>query len=400
MRSVLVPVGRRSAGRNHANGGVRHLRIAMIGQRQYGSREGGVDVVVTALSSRLAARGHDIVCYDRKSKSTRVPMSDDDGGDAEAPGSAVQSIAVRTLSGRGIAALSSSLSATLKAIRLRPDVIHYHAEGPCVPLPLAHAFGIPTVATIHGLDWDRAKWGVLARAYIKLGERAAAKFADSIIVLSKSAQRYFLETYGRGTVIIPNGVEPTTTIPPRRINELWQLDEGSYLLFLGRIVPEKGVHYLVEAFGGLLTDKRLVIAGDAPDSSNYFASIVEQARGDKRVVFPGFVEGDILEELYSNAYAYVLPSDLEGMPISLLEAMCHGRACVTSDIPECVEVLAGTGLTFSKGSVDELHDTLERLIHDHDLAESLGKSARSRALDMFGWAGVVERTVNVYKGVI
>lgn len=306
---------------------------------------------------------------------------------------------MRTIDKKGLAALSSSYFATLAAVKDRPDVIHYHAEGPCVPLPLAKRAGIRTVATIHGLDWQRAKWGKLASTYIKMGERAAATKADGLVVLSKSAQSYFEGAYGRTATFIPNGIEPKRPRPVNQIKDEWGLDAGSYLLYLGRLVPEKRPELLIEAFKELDTDKRLVIAGGGSDTSEYEASLRVAAQGDPRVLFTEFVNGEPLEELYSNCYAYVLPSDVEGMPMSLLEAMAYGRCCVTSDIPECADVLAGNGVTFEKGNVASLRSALQDVLADSDRANALGASARAHVEKTYNWDSVVERTLNLY-GVV
>ena len=368
----------------------------MIGHKRYGSREGGVEVVVTELARRMAALGHEVTCYDR---SGRDLMTGEETRSARVE-DGVRVVPVRTIDAKGLAALSSSFFATIKAIRQRPDVIHYHAEGPCVPLRLAKWAGVRTVATIHGLDWQRAKWGRLASWYIRLGERTAARCADEVIVLSKAAQGYFRDAYGRETVVIPNGVERHDPLPAREIEDRWGLGEGSYVLYLGRIVPEKGVHYLVEAFRGLDTDKRLVIAGAASDTSGYAQQLKELAEVDTRVLFTGFVEGDTLAELYSNCYCYVLPSDVEGMPLSLLEAMSYGCCCVTSDVPECADVLGGAGVTFAKGDAGSLGKRLGALLGDEGAAQALGAAAKTRVEQRFSWDATVEATVGLYEGAL
>ncbi len=366
----------------------------MIGHKRFGSREGGVEVVVTELARRMAALGHEVTCYDRGGRD--VMTGERAAGERTVDG--VRVVPVRTVDAKGMAALSSSFFATLQAVHDRPDVIHYHAEGPCVPLPLAHRAGIRTVATIHGLDWQRAKWGRLASAYIRAGEKNAAKCADEVIVLSRPARDYFLKAYGRQTRLIPNGINPKRLRPARAITERWGLTEGSYVLFLGRIVPEKRPELLVRAFAGLQTDKRLVIAGAASDTSAYYDQVRELAQGDPRVLMTGFVEGKELAELYSNAFCYVLPSDVEGMPMSLLEAMAYGRCCVTSDIPECADVIAGAGLTFPAGSEEGLRDTLASLLADPNEAAAMGIDAKRRAESSFGWDSVVRWTLETYEG--
>ena len=374
----------------------RPLKIAMIGHKRFGSREGGVEVVVTELSRRMAALGHDVTCYDRSGVDV---MTGDQTAARESIVDGVRVVHVRTIDKKGLAALSSSFFATFAAIRQHPDVIHYHAEGPCVPLRLAHLMGICTVATIHGLDWQRAKWGKLASTYIKLGEKAAAKKADGLIVLSRSAERYFKDMYGRDSIVIPNGMDRKIPRPADFIASTWGLSEGDYLLFLGRLVPEKRPELLIEAFKGLDTDKKLVIAGGGSDTSDFELHLHELAADDPRIVFTGFVSGEPLEELYSNCFAYVLPSDVEGMPMSLLEAMAYGRCCVTSDIPECADVLAGNGVTFEKGSSESLRDVLRDLLARGEHVSQLGIAAKAHVEKTYTWDSVVERTLGLYEGV-
>lgn len=371
------------------------MRIAMIGHKRYGSREGGVEVVVTELSRRMAALGHEVTCYDRSGADV---MTGESTSSSERFVDGVHIVPVRTIDKKGLAALSSSYFATKRAIKDRPDVIHYHAEGPCVPLPLASRAGIRTVATIHGLDWQRAKWGKLASMYIKMGEKAAATKADGLIVLSSTAKDYFRSTYGVEASIIPNGIEAKKPLPASEISARWGLQRGSYILYLGRLVPEKRADLLIDAFSRLNTNMRLVIAGGGSDTSGFEASLRQQAASDGRVIFTGFVTGRPLAELYSNAYAYVLPSDVEGMPLSLLEAMSYGRCCVTSDIPECASVLAGSGRTFKHGDANDLLRVLTGLINAPEFTGDLGEAAKSHVLSTYDWDSVVERTLEIYRG--
>ena len=366
------------------------MRIAMIGQKRTGSREGGVEVVVGELAKRMAVLGHEVTCYDRMGAGMPTEPYERDG---------YRVVPVKSVDVKGLAALTSSFAATRAALADKPDVIHYHAEGPCVPLKRAHRGGVRTVATIHGLDWQRAKWGGLASKYIKHGEATAVRYADGLIVLSRGNQDYIRETYGREATLIPNGIAPEPDLPASEISECWGLTEGSYVLYLGRIVPEKRPELLVEAFKGLDTDKCLVIAGDSSDTGEYTAALRMAGEADPRAIFTGHVEGDLLTELYSNAYCYVLPSDVEGLPMSLLEAMSHGAACVTSDIPECADVLQDCGLTFPHGDAEALRDTLSVLLADSARAEKLGAMARNRVINDYDWDSVVRRTLELYEGV-
>ncbi|MBT1177142.1 glycosyltransferase family 4 protein [Bifidobacterium callimiconis] len=374
------------------------MKIAFIGHKRIPSREGGIEIVVDELATRMAARGEQVVAYNRKGHNVAGAEFDNETNATDKPFTykGVHVIPVPTFEGKGLAALSSSFTATLKAIMARPDVIHYHAEGPSAMLRLAHWMGIRTVSTIHGLDWQRAKWGRFASWYLKFGERTAAKCADEVIVLSRNVQQYFRDTYGRETRFIPNGIERNEQVPARVIAEKYGLEKNGYVLFLGRIVPEKGVHYLVEAFRQLDTDKKLVIAGGASDSHEYYAQIQEAAAEDHRIVLTGFTQGEELAELYSNAYVYVLPSDLEGMPMSLLEAMSYGCCCLTSDIPECAEVIGDYGVTFRKGDIQDLADKLRDLLADPENAQRFQSQASDYITSKFSWESVVDQTLALY----
>nr|WP_274608280.1 glycosyltransferase family 4 protein [Bifidobacterium saguinibicoloris] len=372
----------------------------MIGHKRIPSREGGIEIVVDELSTRMVARGEQVVVYNRKGHNVAGEEFDNQSNASDKPYiyKGVKVIPVTTIDAKGLAALTSSFFATLKAIKARPDVIHYHAEGPCVPLRLAHWFGIRTIATIHGLDWQRAKWGRLASTYLRLGERTAAKCADEVIVLSRNVQQYFKDTYGRDVRFIPNGIERNTPVPADEITRKYGLKKDGYVLFLGRIVPEKGVHYLIEAFKRIETDKKLVIAGGSSDSAEYYENIQAAAETDSRIVLTGFTEGGELAELYSNAYMYVLPSDLEGMPMSLLEAMSYGNCCLTSDIPECAEVLKGHGVTFRKGDVEDLAAMLKTLLGDSDRVQVFKNTAADYITTKYSWDKVVDRILALYRG--
>lgn len=393
------------------------MNIAMFGHKHIPSREGGIEIVVEQLSVRLSRLGHKVTCYNRGGDFIRhsniMDSSDSYVSDESADDRAfetddrrykgVRIKKVPTVNVKGMAAASSSVFASIASGLGRYDVVHIHAEGPCIMCGFLKACGKRVIVTIHGLDHKRAKWGRFASWYIMKGEQAAVKYADEIIVLSKSVHDYFMELYGRRTVLIPNGVEEAKSVEADVIRDRWGLKKDGYILYLGRIVPEKGIHYLIEAFRRVDTDKKLVIAGGSSDTDEYYRSLTESVSGDisERIVFTGFVQGPTLEELYSNAYIYCLPSDLEGMPLSLLEAMSYGNACLTSDISECADVIEDKGITFKKGDVDDLADKLKHLCNDPDGAatvESLKAQASVYITDKYNWDDVVSRTVRLYCG--
>ena len=379
---------------------VHPLKIAIIGHKRIPSREGGIEIVVDELATRMTARGNNVVAYNRKGHNVAGAEFDSSISASNKPfvWRGIHVVPVTTLDIKGMAALSSSFFATLKAIATKPDVIHYHAEGPCVMLRLAHWAGIRTVATIHGLDWQRAKWGKFASTYLKFGERTAAKCADEVIVLSRNMQEYFKNTYGRDTRFIPNGIERQEPVAAQEITHAYGLHKDGYILFLGRIVPEKGVHYLIEAFRKLDTDKKLVIAGGSSDSAEYYEQIKQMAAQDPRIILTGFVQDRMLQELYSNAYIYVLPSDLEGMPMSLLEAMSYGNCCLTSDIAECTEVVGDKAASFAHGSADALCEALRDLIQHPQKVQEYKDQAADFITGKYSWDSVVDQTLALYEG--
>jgi glycosyltransferase involved in cell wall biosynthesis len=366
----------------------------MLGHKRIPSREGGVEIVVEELATRMAALGHDVTCFNRRGH--HVSGKDFDG-EALRAYKGVRIRKVPTIDQKGLSALTSSFFAALLAAFGPYDVVHFHAEGPAAMLWLPKMTGKRCIVTVHGLDWARDKWkGGFASRYIKFGERMAARHADEIIVLSESVREYFLETYGRRTAYIPNGVSRPERCPAELISRQFGLCEGGYILFVGRIVPEKGLGYLIEAFKRTDTDKKLVIAGGASDTGEYQSEVRALAEGDPRIVFTGFVQGRLLAELYTNAYLYVLPSDLEGMPLSLLEAMSYGNCCLNSDIPECREVVESRAVTFCKGETDDLLEKLRRLIADPELAKSYRNGAADFICEKYNWDDVVNQTLMQY----
>ena len=370
------------------------LNIAMLGQKHVPSREGGVEIVVEELSTRMAQRGHDVTCYNRKGH--HISGKEFDSKKLrEYKGVKLKS--VFTINRKGLAAMSSSLFASIKVALGRYDVVHYHAEGPCGMLWIPRLFGKRCIATIHGIDWQRAKWNGFATKYIRFGERIAAKCADEIIVLSRHVQDYFYETYNRKTVFIPNGVNKPEKKEADLIKDRWGLEKDSYILFLGRLVPEKGITYLLKAFRGGHTDKKLVISGGSSDTEDFEKELRKLAEDDERIIFTSFTEGQELEELYSNAYIYVLPSDLEGMPLSLLEAMSYGNCCLTSDIPECTEVVEDKAVIFKKGDIEDLRAKLQYLSDNPDIVQSYKETASGFICNKYNWEDIVDKTLELYK---
>ena len=368
------------------------LHIAMFGHKRIPSREGGIEVVVTELSTRMAALGHNVTCFNRSGHHVSGHQFDEA---KLADYNGVRLKNVWTLDKKGLAAMTASVSAAFRTAFGKYDIVHIHAEGPAFMCWLPKLFGKRVIVTIHGLDWARAKWGRFASWYIKKGEKNAARHADEIIVLSKGVQEYFLKTYGRQTVFIPNGVSRPENRAADEITKRWDLQKDGYVLFLGRLVPEKGIHYLLEAWKSISTAKKLVIAGGSSDTTDYMTSLREMA--GENVVFTGFQQGRVLEELYSNAYVYVLPSDLEGMPLSLLEAMSYGNCCLVSDIEECTQVTGDHAVVFGKGNTEDLRKKLQELLDDPDKVKGFKDEASDYICTRYSWDDVVKKTLELYR---
>lgn len=360
------------------------IRVAMIGHKDFGE-SGGVERHVLRLGQELVRKGIEVHAFSRaRGSQPRV--------------STVQGITVHRswgLNTRSLDALTNSLSAAWRS-RTGFDLVHVHALGPSLVTPLLYHYRIPTVVTIHGLDWQRAKWGLIARMVLRAGQEVAVRFSTRIIVVSKSLQDYFTEKYGLQTVYIPNGVDPPVLRPPNQILRLG-IKPRKYLLFMARLVPEKGCHYLVQASREFPSDVQVIVAGGSSHTDDYVKRLHSMSEG--RVLFVGEVTGELKEELYTNALAYVLPSDLEGMPIGLLEAMSYGIPVIVSDIQPNKEIVNGpdVGVTFQAGNVSDLVKKVNDLVSSPDhVLRQLGTRGREAVLKRYSWREIADKTLDVY----
>ena len=364
----------------------------MFGQKRL-SREGGIEIVVKELCTRMAKNGYTVTCYNRSGHHVSGAEYD-----KKTEYEGINQKCVPTIEKKGLAAVSSSFFAALYSAFGKYNVVHIHAEGPAFFSWLPKLLGKRVIVTVHGLDWQREKWkSGFGSKFIKQGEKNAVKYADEIIVLSKGVHDYFRNQYGRETRFIPNGVNRPEIRKAELITDKFGLTKDSYILFLGRLVPEKGIRYLVEAFKNVKTEKKLVIAGGSSDTDSFMKELKELAKDDKRIIFTGFVQGQMLEELYSNAYIYTLPSDLEGMPLSLLEAMSYGNCCLVSDIQECTEVVEDKALIFKKSNVQDLQNKLQGACDHAEKIMELKQQAADYICKKYNWDDVVEETLKLYK---
>ena len=373
------------------------MKVAMIGHKVVPSRRGGIEKVLTSLCPLLVELGDEVTCYNRTSDKIENEYL---GTVKDGAFKGVKIKNAFTLNVKGIAAMMASFTAAIAVSFKKYDVVHFHAEGPCAALWIPKLFGKKCVATVHGLDWQREKWGKgFASKYIKFGEKCLAKYADEVIVLSGAAYDYFKETYGRETVIIHNGIEKPEKKELNLIEKEFGLIKNEYIGIISRLTAEKGIHYLIDAYKKVKTDKKLVIVGDTSDTDDYVALLKEKAGDNPNIIFTGFQSGERLEELYSNAYIMALPSDLEGMSMSLLEALAYGNAVLCSDIPENTSVAEDKAVYFKKSDIDDLAEKLQTLCNDSEKVAELKNGVDEFILSRYNWKDIAVKTSNLYKNI-
>jgi len=359
------------------------MRVAMIGQKGIPATYGGIERHVDEIARRLVARGVHVDVFCRLYY-TPTGTSYHDIGLLRRP-----SVHTKHLDTATHVALC-----TAESMMRRYDVVHFHALGPSLFASLPRLTGSRTVVTVHGLDWQREKWGKAASWVLRHCEGPAAHFPNRTIVVSKTLREHFRKVHGIEAVYIPNGTLMPQPRPPRKLAALG-LEPGKYVLFVGRLVPEKGVHYLCEAFSRIHTDMKLALVGGLSFSQDY-VSLLKRYESD-RIRLLDYVFGEALEELWSNAYCVVQPSTMEGLSIALLEALSYGRCVLVSDIPENMEVAEECALSFRSKDVDDLRSKLEHLIRHPDEVERLGASARARIAQHYSWDNVAESTAKLYE---
>ncbi len=362
------------------------LRIAVCGFYGLPALYGGVERHVEELYSRLAARGHDVTIY------CRAHYTHQEGD--------YRGMHLRRLPAWPTKHLENpthTLQSSLDALFRCYDLVHFQADLAALFSFIPRLVRSKTVVTLHGLDWQREKWGRVARAVIRAGELAAMAFPDATIVVSQALRAYCRQAYRKEAIYIPNGVNIPALRPPERIRQ-WGLAPNGYILSVGRLVPEKGYHYLLEAFKGLPGDLKLVIVGGSRHSDGYEKRLL--ADKDPRLVFPGYVYGQALEELYSNARLYVQPSTVEGLPLTVLEAMSYGRCVLASDIPANREAVGNCGYTFRSRDVGDLRQLLEELLVRPGEVEAAGRRARAWVAREYGWERIASATDDLFRQVV
>lgn len=376
------------------------LKIAMIGQKGIPAVYGGIERHVEEISGRLVAKGHSVTVYCRP-----YYMKENGYFDKNTDVENVDLKILKTIKTKHLDAIVHSLVSGVDAIFGNYDIVHYHALGPSTVSFINRLFGVKTVVTVHGLDWRGQKWSFLASSFLRIGEKTSYYFPNKTVTVSKSLKNYYDEKYNTDVVYIPNGVNIPKSLEPNIIKGKYGIDKDSYLVFISRLVPEKGCHNLIEVYKKIKTDKKLLIVGGGSHSDAYVDKLHDLASDDERIIFTGSVSGNELAELFSNAYLFVLPTELEGLPIVILEALSFSKCVLVSNIPENMEIISpvGTekyGYSFENKNVDDLKNKLEFLLANPDKVETMSKIVKKYVEKNFNWDSVSDDTEKLYQSLI
>lgn len=367
------------------------MKIAFIGQKGIPARNGGVEKYVENLAINLADKGQEVLVYNRKNY---LPdkITDFKG---------VKIISLPGLRGKNFEAISYNFLACLDVLWRQVDIIHFQSVGPASLIWLVKLFKPRTrvIFTFHCQDYYHQKWGFFARLYLRLGEKIGCLLADKIITISKELTEYVGRRYHKNSIYIPNGADISKNLPVDEIRR-WGLDKGNYIVYIGRLVRHKGVHYLIDAYQRLKTDKKLVIVGESAHTDDYVRELRALASANDNIIFIGNQTGQVLAELYSNAYLFIQPSESEGLSIALLEAMGYQTACLASDIRANLEALGQTGFFFTNTNINDLRDKLRFILDNPDKAEIKAVEACERVKKHYNWQDIIATILKVYNGSV
>lgn len=372
------------------------MKIAFIGSKGIPAKFGGIERHVEELSTKLAGLGHEVFVYCRKYY-TNYDKQTYRG---------VNLIYLPSIRTKNLDAISHTFLATLDALRRDYDVIHYHGVGPStlsfIPRLLKRKAKI--VATFHCQDKFHQKWGKIARTYLSFGEYAACKFPHQTITVSKTIKQYCKNAFNKEVEYIPNGVAISNVQGDEEIKK-FGLEKGKYIMTCARLVRHKGIHYLIKAFNLLksqnyksakVRDLKLVIVGDSAYTDDYVQYLKKLASSNKDIIFTGLQFGKTLAQLFQNAYIYVHPSEAEGLPITVLEAMAYKKTVLVSNIPENIEAFAGHGYMFVNKDINDLKYKIELLLQNPELVKKTGEKAHNYVLLNYNWNKIVGATLNLY----
>lgn len=359
------------------------MRIIMIGQKGLPTIYGGIERHVEELSIRLAAEGHEILAYVRNWY-TPLPVDTFQG---------VRLLRAPTLHSKHLDAIVHTLTASIHALFQKPDIIHYHGVGPALLsfIPRLLTPKVKVVVTFHCIDRYHQKWGFLARFILKMGERAACLFPHQTIAVSKTIQNYCFNEYRETTTYIPNGVNTPDPTGTATLAE-WGVKPNKYILMVSRLVRHKGAHYLIDAwrrfkqsFPDIASEYKLVIVGGSAFTDDYVAELRALAADHRDIIFTGWLSGTELHELYANTACLVHPSENEGLPLTVLQAMSYARPVLVSDIPEHQEIVRDRQFLFRNTDATSLAEKIVRLLTNPTLLQSAGTASQTLVNQEYHW---------------
>jgi glycosyltransferase involved in cell wall biosynthesis len=369
------------------------MKIIFIGQKGIPAVSGGVEKHVEELSTRLVQSGHEVLVYTRKNY-TDKNLKEYRG---------VKLVSLFNFPTKHLDAISHTFLACLDAsFRRKADIIHFHSIGPSSLIWVVKLLNpkTPVVATFHTQCYFHKKWNRFARVYLKFGESVLCRFADRVITVSEVLKKYVKEKYNREAVYIPNGVSIPEIIPAAEIKKIWNLEKSEYILAVSRLVRHKGLQYLIDAYKKISTNKKLVIVGGGFFTDKYVEELKRAAEGNENIIFTGQQSGRVLEELFSNAYLFVQPSESEGLSIALLEAMAYSLPVLVSDIPENKEAIGEMGFIFKTKNSRDLAEKLEKLLGEENLLTGKGELGQAWVKGKYDWEKVTKDIINIYEGLL
>lgn len=364
------------------------MRIAFLAVKNI-MRGGGIEKYTSELGSRLVQRGHEVTVYTMRHY-----------GDVPDRYLGMRIVSVPSFAAPCLQKLSCSATAAINSIwKNKYDIVHFHSFAPGAFAWLPKLRGSKCVLQLHSLEWKRKRWGTVGSSVVKILEKLALSQSHINTAVSRTQCAFYRTNRGIEMQYIPTAADVK---PKTEAKEIYQLglEPNAYILFACRLVPEKGAHYLVSAFRKLDTDMKLVIAGDAQGATEYRKKLFDLARGDERILFPGFVEGRLIEELFSHCYVYAQPSEVEGLSLSILEAMSYGNCCLVSDIPENLEAIGDAGFHFINKNVDDLTDHMRWLLEHSEEVASVNIVAKERIKQHYSWQSISEQIEKLYFSIL
>jgi glycosyltransferase involved in cell wall biosynthesis len=338
------------------------------------------------VGKRLVEKGHEVIVYCPK----RYVQDDSNY-------LGMKRIVLPSLNTKHLDTITHTFLSVLDVAARKVDIVSIHGTGPSLWAFVPRLYGAKSVVHFHTSDWKRDKWGHFAKFYLKLSERFAVYLPNRTTTVSRLLQDYCLKKFHRHVTYVPPAINSPVFRQPSKLRE-YGLSKDDYVLFLGRLVPEKGCHHLIKAFEKVNTEKKLVIAGGADRSDEYVKSL-KQTR-DERILFVGHVQGELWEELFSNAYLYVHPSEVEGLPAALLQAMSYGNYVLVSDIPENLEAIGGFGYTFKNKNYLDLRDKVQCLLDNPGLLHQRSEQQKKYIYENYNWDRVTDALEELYFSVL